>query len=152
MLAKLLAERFRLIVHTGTKEVPGYGLEIGRSGVRLARSAEIEEHPDTARMTNEEFTAHSIGTTEFARILGNKLGVVVADETGLDGTYDIHVRWNVQLGQVVNARPSDEDAEEQRAQAFRAVEQQLGLKLKAKKVAVPTVVIEHAEKPSPADN
>ena len=76
----------------------------------------------------------------------------MVDETGLEGRYDVHVRWDVSLGLVVNAPPGDETADNQRADAFRAVEKQLGLKLRPKKVAVPTVVIDHAEKPSPADN
>src|SRR5215813_10681593 len=64
MLAKLLEERFRLKVHSETKEVPGYGLEVGRGRARLARSADTEEHPDSARMTNEEFTAQGIGMAD----------------------------------------------------------------------------------------
>jgi len=152
MLAELLAERFRLKVHTEAKEVPGYALEVGRSGARLTRSAENEEHPDIAWMTNEGFTAQAIGMADFARFLGNKLGVAVADETGLAGIYDIHVRWDVPLGQVANAQPGDEAADELRAAGLRAVEQQLGLKLKPKKVGIPAVVIDHAEKPRAADN
>lgn len=152
MLAKLLAERFRLRVHSETKEVQGYGLEVGRGGARLTRSANIEEHPDSGRMTNEEFTVQGIGMADFARFLGNKLGVAVADETGLTGTYDIHVRWDVPLERTANAQPDDEAADAGRAAAFRAVEQQLGLKLRSKKVAVPAVVIDHAEKPSAAEN
>ena len=89
---------------------------------------------------------------DFARFLGNKLGVPVAEETGLAGTYDIHVRWDVPLGQFANAEPSDEAADALRAAAFRAVEHRLGLKLRLKKVAVPAVVIDHAEKPQAVDN
>jgi uncharacterized protein (TIGR03435 family) len=85
-------------------------------------------------------------------LLGNKLRVPVADETGLPGLFDIHVRWDVPLGQVANMQPGDEDADTLRAAGFRAAEQQLGLKLKSKKVAIPAVVIDHAEKPREADN
>ena len=152
MLADLLAGRFRLKVHTERKEEPGYALEAGRGGTRLTRSAEGEEHPDNARITNEGFTAQGIGMADFARFLGNKLGVLVADETGLPGLFDIHVRWDVPLGQVTNAQPGDEAADTLRAAAFRAVEQQLGLKLKPKRVGIPAVVIDHAEKPREADN
>jgi uncharacterized protein (TIGR03435 family) len=125
MLARLLAERFRLRVHTNAKETPGYSLEVGRGGARLTRSADAEEHPDGARMTNEGFAAQGIGMGDLARFLGNKLGVAVADETGLAGTYDIHVQWDMQLGRVANAEPSDETADALRVAAFRAVEQQL---------------------------
>ncbi len=152
MLADLLAERFRLKVHTERKEAQGYALEVARGVARLTRSAETEEHPDDTRMTNERFTAQGIGMADFARFLGNKLGAPVADETGLAGLYDIHVRWDVALGQVANAHTGDEAADTLREGAFRAVEQQLGLKLKPKKVSIPAVVIDHAEKPRAADN
>jgi len=102
-------------------------------------------------MTNKGFAAQGIGMGDFARFLGNKLGVAVADETGLARTYDIHVRWDVQLGHVANAEASDETADALRVAAFRAVEQQLGWKLRSKKVAVPAVVIDHAQKPAAAD-
>ena len=152
MLADLLMKRFRLKAHTETKEVLGYALEVARGGAILTNSAESEEHLDNARMANDGFTAQAIGMSDFALFLGNKLGVAVANETGLAGIYDIHVRWDVPLGQVANAQPGDEAADVLRAAAFRAVEQQLGLKLKPKKVGIPAVVIDHAEKPRAADN
>lgn len=152
MLAELLAERFRLKVRTERKAAPGYAMEVASGVAKLTRSAESEEHPDNALMTNKGFTAQAIGMADFARFLGNKLGVPIADETGLAGLYEIHVRWDVALGQVANAEPGDEAADRLREAAFRAVEQQLGLKLKAKKVAIPAVVIDYAEKPRAADN
>jgi len=152
MLTKLLAERFRLRVHSETKEVPGYALEVGRGGARLTRSAESLEDPDNFQITNEGFTAQGIEMADFARFLGNKLGATVADETGLPGLYDIHVRWDVPLGRIANAQPGDEAADVLRAAAFGAVEQQLALKVKAKTVGIPAIVIDHAEKPRAADN
>jgi uncharacterized protein (TIGR03435 family) len=103
-------------------------------------------------MTNEEFLAPAIGMADFARFLGNKMGVAVADETGLTGIYDIHVRWEVPVNQIANAEPGDEAADVFRGVAFQRIEQQLGLKLRSKKVAVPAVVIDHAERPSAAEN
>src|SRR5215471_2007687 len=144
MLADLLAERFRLRVHTEIKEVPGYALEVARSGARLTRSAENQEHPENARMTNEGFTFQGIGMADFVRFLGNKLGVPLVDETGLAGLYDIHVRWDVPLGRVANPQPGDEAVDMLREAALRTVEQQLGLKVKAKKVGIPAVIIDHA--------
>ncbi|MCU1326501.1 MAG: hypothetical protein JWN34_1871 [Bryobacterales bacterium] len=151
MLVDLLAERFRLKVRTVMKEEPGYALEASRGVAMLTRSVEGEEHPDTARMTNEGFTAQGIGMATFARFLGNKLGVPVADETELPGLYDIRVRWDLP-GPAANAQPGDEAADTLRAVAFRAVEEQLGLKLKPKRVGIPTVVIDYAEKPRESDN
>ncbi|MEO8597690.1 MAG: TIGR03435 family protein [Candidatus Solibacter sp.] len=151
MLAELLATRFRLKVRNERKDEPGYALEAGRGAARLTRSAEVEEHPDNTRMTNEAFTAQGIGMPDFARFLGNKLGALLADETKLEGLFDIHFRWEMPTGQVADAQPVDEAADKLHA-VFRAVEQQLGLKVRPKKVAIPAVVIDHAEKPRDADN
>ena len=51
-------------------------------------------------MTSEGFTPQAIGMLDFARFLGNKLGGVVIDETGIAGIYDVHLRWELPLGQV----------------------------------------------------
>ena len=152
MLVKLLGERFRLQAHSDTRKAPGYALEIARGGAKLTRSAAIEENPDSSRMTNEKFTSQAIGMADFARFLGNKLGVVVMDETGIAGIYDVRLRWELPLGQVAIAPPGDEAAETRRAAAFEAVERELGLTVRSKVVGVPTVVIDHAEKPGEADN
>jgi uncharacterized protein (TIGR03435 family) len=41
MVQTLLAERFKLTVHRGTKEVSGYTLEIGKTGAKIAQSATV---------------------------------------------------------------------------------------------------------------
>ena len=47
MVQNLLAERFKLTVHRGTKEVSGYALEIGRTGAKITQSPTVpkEEIP-----------------------------------------------------------------------------------------------------------
>lgn len=72
---------------------------------------------------------------EFATVLQQHAGRLVQDETGLVGRFDIHVGFSVALA------PTD------RALAFEALEQQLGLRLEPRRGSLRMIVIEHAEWP-----
>ena len=45
MLKTLLINRFRLVVHTGTKEMPVYALTVGKSGPKLREWDQSEAAP-----------------------------------------------------------------------------------------------------------
>jgi uncharacterized protein (TIGR03435 family) len=70
------------------------------------------------------------------RDLDNAAGKPVIDATGLTGTYDIALYWVPD-----RTRP---DAGE--TTLFDALQSQLGLKLESKKIMLPTVIVDHAEK------
>jgi len=59
----------------------------------------------------------------------------VVDETGIAGVYDIKLRW------------SPDDREEKGPSLFTAMQEQLGLRLEARKVPAKLVIIDKAEKP-----
>jgi len=76
------------------------------------------------------------------RVLSMKLERVVLDQTGLTGKYNFTLEWMPDQEKIEGndaARPSS---------IFTAVQEQLGLKLEAKKGPVPVIVIEQAEKAS----
>jgi uncharacterized protein (TIGR03435 family) len=73
------------------------------------------------------------------------LGTPVQGETGLTGFYDFSLEWADPLSQ----RPGN--GVQQPAESpdiFRAVQEQLGLKLDGKKGSVEILIIDHIEKPS----
>jgi len=84
---------------------------------------------------------------DFARFFGGKLGVIVVDETALQGLYDFKVDWRIDA-----VRPGAEPGEPLREAAFDAVQTQLGLKIVPKKVTIELLVIDHAEKASASEN
>jgi uncharacterized protein (TIGR03435 family) len=77
---------------------------------------------------------------QLAGALRGYIGDPVLDETGLTGRYDLNLDFTI-----------DESLSAEGPRIFEAVQDQLGLKLEARKGPVEVVVIDHAEKPSGND-
>jgi uncharacterized protein (TIGR03435 family) len=152
MLAKLLADRFKLKLHRSSSQTAGYALEIAKSGPKVKPSADGEEHQDTFRFTNAGLNFQGISMRNFARFFGGKLGVIVVDETGLPGLYDLKMDWKVDPDRTAADFPGADPREPLREAAFDALQTQLGLKAVPKKVTVEMLVIDHAEKASASQN
>jgi len=147
MLAKLLAERFKLTLHRSSTQTSGYALEVAKGGPKLKPSADAEEHQDTFRLARFGLSGQGISMRNFARFLGGKLGVIVVDETALQGLYDFKVDWRIDP-----ARSGGDSREPLLEAAFDALQTQLGLKVVPKKVTVELLVIDHVEKASASEN
>jgi uncharacterized protein (TIGR03435 family) len=82
--------------------------------------------------------------SNFVRNLGGTTGRVVIDKTGLTGSYDLDLQWTPDpaAGQAQPAAGGDG------ASLFAALQEQLGLKLEAKRGPVEVLVIESAERPT----
>jgi uncharacterized protein (TIGR03435 family) len=82
-------------------------------------------------------------------VLGrNELRRPVIDRTGLTGTFDIDLKYRLDLGTRPDGpppAPPDPDA----PSIFTAVEEQLGLKLVSDHAAVDVLVIDRVERPAP---
>ncbi len=133
MLQALLAERFKLVVHRETKEIPAYSLVLAKSGSKLKVAAPDRKSglADTVGPNGERQTVVEASPLRIlVNMLANTLGSPVVDKTGLDGIYDYTFEWP--------------DAG---SSLFASVDQ-LGLKLEAKKVPVEVLVMERAEQPS----
>ena len=139
LLQSLLADRFRLMVHWVTREESVYALVSDKNGAKLRESREAREPgintqkgPGGARMQ---------GTREplsiLASNLGNQLGRIVADKTGMGGVYDWTLEWD-----------PDPTPDSNRPSLFVALQEQLGLRLEAQKGPVEILVIDRAERPS----
>jgi len=130
MLQTLLAERFKLVTHRETRDLPVYVLTIAKSGTKLhevvpgAPGPTLPEHGEFIRMaaTMDNFLAFMSG--------GGNIDRPIVDKTGLTGIYFFGLRW---------------DGE---GDAKAAIEDSFGLKFEAQKAAVDIVVIDHVEKPS----
>jgi uncharacterized protein (TIGR03435 family) len=146
MLQALLAKRFRLKVHRGMQEMPGYAMTIAPGGSKLRPSA-TEENRENFRFGSDGLSGQGITMYDFTRFVIGKLGLVGIDQTGLKGGYDFDAHWKVEPD------PSAEDPKEPlRVAVIAALQEQLGLKLVAKRVPVPTIVIEHAERATASEN
>ena len=155
----LLEDRFRMITHWETRELPVYALVIatpGKLGPKLrahtggcdrARDAGPPA-PGTPPMncgtrTNMTPTAGKVsgsGITmqTFARNLAGGTGRNVVDKTALEGSYDLELEFT-----------PDQSPDTTGPSLFTAMQEQLGLKLDAQHAPVEVVVIDRLEKPIP---
>jgi uncharacterized protein (TIGR03435 family) len=136
MLQALLAERFRLVVHRETKELPVYKLVIVKGGPKFRAVEDDGTVAEIGPGDGHQIRAHHVSIELFASALQGSIGEKVFDATGLTGLYDLNLDFNVDEG-----KPFEGPT------VFEAV-QQLGLKLEAGKGLVEVIVIDHVEKPS----
>jgi uncharacterized protein (TIGR03435 family) len=132
MLQTLLAERFQLVLHRETKEMPVYAMAVGKNGPKLHEWKEGDPLPAFGSGGHAE-NFRDVGTIQrLADVLsaGPDLGRPVLDKTGLKGVYLFYVEWD-----------AGEDF-------IPAMEQQLGLKLESQKDPVDNLVIDHIDKPT----
>jgi uncharacterized protein (TIGR03435 family) len=137
MLQALLAERFKLVVHRESKELPIYKLVAGKDRPKFRAVDDDGSAPETGSGGGHQIKAHHISMKLLAATLQGWIGDTVVDATGLTGLYDLNLDFNV-----------DESTSSEGPTVFEAVQQQLGLKLEAGKGPVEVVVIDHVEKPS----
>jgi bla regulator protein blaR1 len=148
MLQALLADRFKLRLHKGSKEMPGYALVVGKGGPKVKASVDSEEHADTFRMNATGIRGQGISMENLARYVAGKLGLVAVDKTGLKGVYDLKVDWPEETDQSTGGLPRLDPRDAQRLAVFAALQDQLGLKLAAQKITVQMLVIDSVEKAS----
>jgi uncharacterized protein (TIGR03435 family) len=126
MVQKLLAERFALVIHRETKEIPVYDLARGKQGARVKENLE----GDTAVASGSgEIRGTKMTMTMLANQLATALGRPVINKTGLQATYDVDLHWSPE---------GDPD----QPSIFAAVQEQLGLRLEAAKGPVEVLVID----------
>ncbi len=132
MLQTLLTDRFKLVLHSETRELPVYALVVGKSGPKIQ-----EVKGNIGSMTGGRGRLSCrLPIAAFARSLSPTLGRTVLDRTGLTGAFDIKLEWT----------PDGDDASG--PSIFTAVQEQLGLQLESAKGPVEILVIGHAEKPA----
>jgi len=159
MFQDLLAERFKLQFHRETRQLPVYALTVDKNGPkpRLKVNDSADEFsgrigPNIVGPLSRlpGMTCVGIPMSALSWTLAMTVGRPVLDETGLKGYYDFKLEWtsaSEQASVVVKdgdvAPPSVEGPT-----IFRALPEQLGLKLDARKGPVEVFVIDHVERPT----
>jgi uncharacterized protein (TIGR03435 family) len=157
MLQALLADRFKLVVHSDTKSLPEYVLTVGKGRSKLKEADGLGEtgcqgqpppqNLPPGTITYITVSCHNLTTAAIAEQLhqmaGGYLGNPVVDSTGLKGSWDFTIKWTGR-GQLAAAGADG-------ISIFDAVDKQLGLKLELQKVPMPVIVVD-AVNQKPTEN
>jgi uncharacterized protein (TIGR03435 family) len=166
MLRTLLANRFKLVAHTESREIPVYALVTvhgdGRLGSQLRRSATDCEalestgapvppsKPGERGVCDSEIGGPGGGIlgrgqrlTRLARMMSQFVDRPVVDRTGLSGPFDFDLRFSEQATRLQGSPPDDS------VSLFTALQEQLGLELQSTRGPIEVVVIDSMEQPTP---
>ena len=136
MFQALLAERFGLVFHRDKKEAETYVLLLAKGGPKFHESK--NEGVSTMTPGHFGFTAQRTSTSQLAEYLAIPLRRPVFDLTGLNGRYDFTLDLTVFAGR-------DGQVDDTASLVLSAVQEQLGLKLEARKGPVEIFRIDHIE-------
>jgi len=139
MMQTLLADRFKLVVHHETRELPVYSLVIAKNGPKFKEAAD-DEAP-SANFGIGQWTVRKRNLVLLVNTLANMLDNPVQDKTGLTKFYDYGLNLSPQRNELTGSA----DASDSAPSIFAALEDQLGLKLEAKRGPAEVLVIDHAE-------
>jgi uncharacterized protein (TIGR03435 family) len=165
MLQSLLSDRFKLQVRHETREGPVYALVVAEGGSKLSTCSLPFSSTDTAALPprpspcppGKRCVEGCMPTSVLADRLSFDVPELrpVLDQTGLNGSFNV----KLQFGQANIADETESDGSNPGIASpppvgsvgpslFKAVQLQLGLKLKPTKGPVETLVIEYIERPS----
>ena len=168
MLQSLLADRFHLIVHRETRQVPVYAIVPAKKGKKPASSGEgkcVAPDPKApfppAPVPGEPvpvpcgrlyswgpvISGGRVTMPQLAESIANVMGRPVIDKTGFTGKFDVHLEFNL-VGTAYRPVNPDAPTDTSRPTIFTALEDQLGLKLESQKGPAEILVVDHAEKPA----
>ncbi len=172
MLRSLLAERFNLKLHKIDKKLPVYELTAAKGGLKIVQAKDgscVKLDPNGARPTlgskgcgayrirtatiggPSEIDGFSVTMSKLAELLADQIGSSVVDKTGFSGTFDFHLEFSPANAALI-PKPAPTTAADPDSQAptiFKALQEQLGLKLQSTTGPVEVLVIDHVKYPSP---
>jgi uncharacterized protein (TIGR03435 family) len=177
MMRALLADRFKLVAHTETREMPIYHLVLARTDGKLGPSLKESKTDCEALFRSRRggpppampqpgqpiecgfimgmgtMNVGGMPILELARTLSNQLNRVVLDKTGLTGRYDFQLTFAPEgrgfgpLGPVPGA-PEPPASDGSTPTLVTAIQEQLGLKLDAQRGPVEVLVIDRVDQPT----
>jgi uncharacterized protein (TIGR03435 family) len=145
MLQGLLQKRLALTIRRETREMSAYALVPGKSGTKL-RPSELPSGAAT-RVSDGKLTAQGVNMGQLAEQLSRYVDKPVFDKTETPGRFDLVLEAS-ELRDPGAAASSEPDGE---PSIFAALQDQLGLKLEARKFPVEVVVVVSSNK-TPTEN
>ena len=174
MLQALLADRFGLVTHGETRELPVYLLVLARKDGALGpqmKKAEVDcaalfasvaaggKMPE--RLPNGNLpcgisvrggqglvTGNGVAMEQLARNLVGGVGRIVVDKTGLPGYYDFNLTFAPEGPPPPPGAPAGPAPDPGAPSLFTAMQEQLGLKLEPGRAPISVLVIDRAQRPA----
>lgn len=171
MLQTLLADRFHLVLHRETKDLPGFELVQSRSGAKLKPSPDSGAPdlppPSAPPKTDGDgypqldgpglllmegvrgravvvfLTAKAQPLSALVELLSREFRMPILDKTGLAGKFDFKLEF---APQPPGALPPEVAEESAAPNLTTAVQQQLGLRLNSSKVPTGVLIVNRADK------
>ena len=154
MLQALLAERFHLVVHNGSKPMPAYMLIVAKGKPKFAlsdgtasASCRYQAPQTPGPIPNITFACHNTTMATLAQKLrdwptGGYIAYPVIDATNLKDSYDFDIKWTY-FGALQQAGADG-------INLFDALQNQLGLKLDLQTAPRPVLLVDSVDqKPTP---
>jgi uncharacterized protein (TIGR03435 family) len=159
MMQNLLIERFKLVTRREMRDTPAYALVVVRTDRSLGpqmrpssadcaalsaafKATGARQTPDSPtcglRKLRGQFRGTGVQLSELVMALTPVAGRPVVDATGLTGSFDLSMKFTANDA----ADPAGG------ASLFTAIQEQLGLRLEARRAPVNVLVIESAERPT----
>jgi uncharacterized protein (TIGR03435 family) len=130
----LLTDRFKLVTHRETKELPFYALKVAKDGPKLKAA----DGKGTTTQIRGLYKARNETMARLCEMLSRLLERAVVDETGLKARYDF----------VVDYTPGDPHFTDPAGEVsiFKALRDQLGLTLESRKGPIEVLVVDSGQK------
>lgn len=151
MLQRALQERFQLRIRRDTRPLPRYALTYARADRSLKPGIRISDRDCTSKRFNEpgceyvpipgKYTMRGRPIQDFVEFLSRPAYTArsVVDDTGIKGHVDIDFEWSMSFGDIMASNAS----------LLAAIQEQLGLKLEARDLPLPVLIVEGIQRPSP---
>jgi bla regulator protein blaR1 len=149
-LKVLLADKFKLAVHSENRVLPAYDLVVDSGDHKLQEVDGIR----VIHMEPGHLISQGTPIDHFAAQLSLRLGRPIVDKTGLKASYAFNLHWTPASDELERLKQGGEEqampqtADPNGPSLFTALQEQLGLKLEPHTESVQMLVIDHAEVPS----
>lgn len=137
LMQSLLTERFGLKTHRETRELTVYALVGSKPKLKLKTDGEVSAMNTSGGAAKSKVTATATSMELLAGYIGNRLGRIVVDKTGLNESYDFTLEW-----------APDQAADSALPSLTTALKEQLGLTLEQQKSPVEVLAIDAISRPS----
>lgn len=148
MMQTLLAERFRLTLHRETRTLSVYALVEAKGGHKM-RASPLNKAEEGKQDAERGTQVRGIALSELAAELADSrdFNVAMVDATGLQGRFDFEINFRKHIPQPKPGEPQPDVL----SIIQETLQQDVGLKLEARKMPIEMLIIDRVEK-TPVEN